>query len=94
VPWESKWERIDNPRRLLTFSNTWDKIRGNQTEGEKGSTDFREGLQRRVHYEERMVSHQRYPNDVMFSGHGDLGTYIEKELLSGEYRGGMGGVTK
>jgi hypothetical protein len=21
VPWESKWERIGNPRRLLTFSN-------------------------------------------------------------------------
>jgi hypothetical protein len=30
----------------------------------------------------------------MFSGHGDVGPYIGKEILSGEYRGDMGAVEK
>jgi hypothetical protein len=41
-----------------------------------------------------MVSYKRYPNDGLPSGHGDLGSEIGEELLSGEYRTDMGGVAK
>jgi hypothetical protein len=41
-----------------------------------------------------MVPHERYPNDGLLLGHGDLGSEIGEELLSGEYRADMGGVVK
>jgi hypothetical protein len=41
-----------------------------------------------------MVSYKRYTNDGLPSGHGDLGSKIGEELLSGEYRTDMGGVTE
>ncbi len=41
-----------------------------------------------------MVPHQRYSNDDLLLGHGDLGSEIGEELLSGEYRADMGDVTK
>jgi len=40
----------DRQSQETTDSRTaWDKIRGNQTEGKKGPTDFIECLQRRIH---------------------------------------------
>jgi hypothetical protein len=41
-----------------------------------------------------MVSYKRYTKEGLPSGHGDLGSKIGEELVSGGYRTDMGGVSE